>query len=51
MLIAAVLGFVHFREKPPVEQSLHLTVPIPGNSPQGFVALSPDGRRLAIRLI
>jgi Tol biopolymer transport system component len=44
------LYFLHFRETPPADLMLRLTVPLPGNAPADFVALSPDGRRLAIQL-
>jgi len=48
--ITAAFGvsFVHFRETPPADPVLHLSVPLPGNARAGFAALSPDGRRLVI---
>ncbi len=46
----AALGFLHFRETPPADPVLRLSVPLPGNAGTGFVALSPDGRRLVITL-
>src|SRR5579863_9835292 len=52
LLAAIALGvsFVHFRETPPSEPVLHLSVPLPANSIAGFLALSPDGRRMVIAL-
>jgi serine/threonine protein kinase/DNA-binding beta-propeller fold protein YncE len=49
-LIAAGLAFVHFREAPPsVRQPTALaTIPGPGSALPGFLALSPDGRMLAV---
>jgi serine/threonine protein kinase len=41
-------NILHFRETPPPDPVLHLSVPLPGNAPAGFAALSPDGRRLVI---
>ena len=46
-LIAAGLAFIHFREKPPVEQSLRYQIPPPGTAAALYPALSPDGRHLA----
>ena len=47
VLGAAALAFVHFRENPAPATVLHLAVPLPENTPPWFVALSPDGRRVA----
>jgi len=47
VLLAAV-SFVHFRETPLADPVLHLSVPLPGNTPAGYLALSPDGKRLVI---
>lgn len=44
-LSTALLAFVHFRESPPPADVLRFTVNLPGN---GFLALSPDGRRLVV---
>jgi len=41
------LGFVHFRETPPREQSLRYQIPSPGTAVPQFPALSPDGHNLA----
>jgi Tol biopolymer transport system component len=46
-LAALAVGFVHFREKPPVEQSLRYQIPPPGTTVAQHMALSPDGRNLA----
>ena len=43
---ALALAFVHFQETQPNDSVLHLSVPLPGNAPAAFLALSPDGRRL-----
>jgi len=50
MAIVYALGvsFLHFRETPPADPVLHLSVPLPGNPRVVFVAGSPDGRRLVI---
>jgi len=50
-VVALGVSFVHFRETPQSDPGLYLAVPIPGNAPTGFVALSPDGRRLVLDLI
>jgi len=47
LLAVLALGFVHFREKPPVEQSLRYQIPTPGTVDAQFPALSSDGRHLA----
>ena len=49
-VIALGVSFVHFRETPPADPVLHLSVPLPGNAPVGFLALSPDGGRLVMQL-
>ena len=41
-------NIIHFRETPAADPVLHLSVPLPGDVPAGFLALSPDGRRLVI---
>ncbi len=50
-VIALGVSFVHFRETPPGDSVLHLSVPLPGNAPAGFLALSPDGRRLVMQFV
>jgi Tol biopolymer transport system component len=50
LLAFAGLFFVHFRETTTTAPNLRLTIPLPGNTPAGFLALSPDGRRLVIHL-
>jgi Tol biopolymer transport system component len=47
LLAVTALGFVHFRERPPTQQSLRLQMTLPGNVPTRDIALSPDGRFLA----
>ena len=47
LLAVLALGFVHFREKPPVDQTLRYQLPTPGSADALFPALSPDGRHLA----
>jgi len=46
-LAAAALAFIHFRETPPQETALRLSVETPGLRVNYF-ALSPDGRTVAI---
>jgi Tol biopolymer transport system component len=46
----AALAYVHFREVPPPQRTLRLSVPLPDNSTVNDLALSPDGRRLALVL-
>jgi len=48
LLALAGLSFVHFREVPPDERVLRLSVRLPEDSLVPFFALSPDGRRLVI---
>ena len=47
LITAVALGFVHFRETPPAEESLRFRIATPGDAPARFLALSPDGRNLA----
>jgi len=48
LLVAlAALAFVHFRETPPVQQSLRFQIPPPGSTQAEYLTLSPDGRMLA----
>jgi eukaryotic-like serine/threonine-protein kinase len=49
-VIALAVSFVHFREMPPSDPVLHLSVPLPVNSLAGFLALSPNGQRMVISL-
>ena len=49
-ICALGVSFVHFRETPPADPPLHLSVPLPANLPAAFLALSPDGRRLVVSL-
>jgi serine/threonine protein kinase/Tol biopolymer transport system component len=51
VLVLAALALVHFREAPPAERAVRLSVPIPENSRVSYFALSPDGRHLVISLL
>jgi eukaryotic-like serine/threonine-protein kinase len=46
----AALSFLHFREAPPVEQTLRAAITMPQSMASGFqsFAISPDGRTLVI---
>jgi serine/threonine protein kinase/dipeptidyl aminopeptidase/acylaminoacyl peptidase len=50
MAAAAGLALVHFRETPPAEPVLHLSVPLPKDGLPGFLSLSPDGSRLVVAM-
>jgi eukaryotic-like serine/threonine-protein kinase len=50
LLAAGALAFVHFRETPPVAETVRFTAPLPDNvnfTIVGIFTLSPDGRKLA----
>src|ERR1051326_1005387 len=47
----AALALVHFRELPPADFTLRLSVPLPPDSLVASFALSPDGHRMALALI
>jgi Tol biopolymer transport system component len=47
-LLALVVGFLFFRQAPPVERSLRYTIAAPENGAVHSFAISPDGRHLAI---
>lgn len=47
----AILAFVHFRQAPPAERVLRLSVPLPENSLIGYFALSPDGGHVVMSLL
>jgi serine/threonine protein kinase/Tol biopolymer transport system component len=50
LLAAAVLAFIHFREKPPVAETVRFKAALPENvnfSLTGVSSISPDGRKLA----
>src|SRR5262249_6533923 len=47
MIALAIVLWLHVRDTP-VEQRVHLSVPLPGNAVPNFFALSPDGRSLAM---
>ncbi len=49
-LALAALAFIHFQETPTADLAMHLSVPLPETRTPGFVALSPDGRRLVVGL-
>jgi Tol biopolymer transport system component len=46
-LVAAGLGFVHFPEKPPALYPVRFQVPLPDKGEFGYLAISPDGHKLA----
>jgi len=46
ILGAAALAFLHFRETPPEQAVMHVSLPIPENVGAGYLSLSPDGRRV-----
>jgi serine/threonine protein kinase len=50
VLVAAALAIVLWLRvrDTPLEQRVHLSVPLPGNTAPNFFALSPDGRSLAM---
>jgi hypothetical protein len=50
LLSLAALAFLHFREVPPADRVLRLSVPIPENRRVLGFALSPDGRHLVMSL-
>ena len=50
IIVAAGLAFIHFRELPPDQPVIFSNIAIPENSNLGFLALSPDGRRLVVGL-
>jgi serine/threonine protein kinase len=50
-LVCAALAFVHFRETPPVERTLQVSIALPENSTANYLQISPDGRRLLLLLI
>jgi len=47
LVAAASLALIHFRETPPVRQTLRLQMTLPDNLPTPDIALSPDGHLLA----
>ncbi len=47
IVIAAALAFVHFRENPPIQQSIRFQIPPPEKAAFGAFKLSQDGRYLA----
>jgi eukaryotic-like serine/threonine-protein kinase len=47
----SALAVVHFRESPPAEPLLRLSITLPENGSVASLALSPDGRRLALALV
>ena len=46
-LALAAVALVHFREKPPETRLMKFHVPAPQRVGYGYVAVSPDGRRIA----
>ena len=51
VLMLGGLALVHFREEPPLERVVQLSVPLPDNSQVGYLELSPDGRRLLVSVV
>jgi len=51
ILALAALAVAHFREPEPDQRVLRLSVTLPPNTLPGFLALSPDGRRLVVLLV
>jgi Tol biopolymer transport system component len=47
VLVAAVLGSLHFSERPPNARSVRFEIAPPGPTPAELLALSPDGRFFA----
>lgn len=50
-LFLAALAFLHFSEKPPLERPVRMSMVLPANSRVQALAVSPDGRRLAVTLV
>jgi Tol biopolymer transport system component/predicted Ser/Thr protein kinase len=50
-LLLAALAFIHFREQPPPEQTVRMSVLLPENSHAVSLAVSPDGREIAMVLV
>ena len=49
IVVAAALGLIHFRERPPEERTLRYTIPVPENATNlHSFAISPDGRLVAL---
>ena len=44
--LLAALALIHFRESPPEEHVLQLSIALPDYASPGFLELAPDGRRL-----
>jgi serine/threonine protein kinase len=50
-LLLAALSFVHFRERSPVQQAVRMSVPLPEKSRVSSLAISPNGREIAMVLV
>ena len=50
-LLLAVLAFIHFREAPPAQRPSQLSVLLPARSRVQSLAVSPDGRAIAMVLV
>ena len=48
LLLALVISFFYFRQRPPQPTALRLSIPLPDKFGVGYLALSPDGRTVAI---
>jgi serine/threonine protein kinase len=49
-LVSASLAFIHFRETPLIEPVANTSIAFPENAVPGWLAFSPDSRRLIVRL-
>ena len=48
ILLAAAVSFLYFRETPPADAALRLSVPLPDKFGVSYLVLSPDGRTVAV---
>jgi Tol biopolymer transport system component len=50
-LLLAALAFVYFRERNPAQETLRMSVLLPEKSRALSIAVSPDGREIAMSLV
>jgi len=50
-LLVAGIAFLYFRESPPAQQAVRLSVRLPERSRPRYLAVSPDGRTIAVVLV
>jgi eukaryotic-like serine/threonine-protein kinase len=50
LLTIGVLGFVHFREKPPALEPMRFEIALPPKTSLNEFAVSPDGRKIALNV-